>query len=352
MADVNQMILEKSLNYTMNAFDGFIYHPDTKEMVARCDALSESGFSIATELQEKRGGQENAILFSIPSSKTVTANLTNLAFDETWLSLATGEKLIYGKFTIYGRTADCNVTDNAGVRTITLPEIPVGKYISIATGATYLRINLSDTPTAEIDVTNYTGVDDKCLKVVYAATVESEQMDINGSTAPTAFMLVLKKKVRKGKGGDTVKIITITLPNFQPDGNLELTSTLGDSDTMSLNGTAQAAQSTECGGSEQALGSINIETIDPDAIMAVAISTASSYEVAETESDDIQVWASKGSDLVYEPFDVTDKCTFVSEAPAIATVDATGKITGVSAGNTTVTITYQNLTTIAEVSVI
>ena len=354
MADVNNMILEKGYNYTMNAWDGFLYTPSGTDLIARCDALSESAFNIATEMQEKRAGPENAIIFSIPSNKTVTAALTNLAFDETWLSLQTGERLRSGKFTIYGRSAQVPVTDNSGVRTITLPEVPTGQYISIASGSGYVRVNLDANPTATVDVTSVTGINDTCLNVVYAAVVESKQLDIGGSTPPSVVMLVLKKKIRKGKGGDVVGNITITLPNFQPDGNLEFAGTLGDSDTMTLNGTAQAAASTECGGAEQALGSINIEDIGEGTIRVVAISVASSFEVATGGIDNIQVWASRGAELVYEPFDVTEECEFVSEDEDYVTVDSTGEIMGVQETTTPIeiTITYQNLTITTEVTVV
>jgi hypothetical protein len=353
MSEVNEMIIEKGYNYTMNVWEGFIYHPYTKMLISRCDAASDSAFNIATEMQDKRGGPDNAIIFSIPTSKTVTASLGNFAFDETWLSLQTGEKLSYGEYVIYGRAARCDVKTESGKRTITLPEKPYNKYIAIASGSKYINVEIAgDTNT--VDVTSVTGANDKCLEVVYDAQVKSKQLDIQGSTPPSTVMLVLKKKIRRGKGGDITGIITITLPNFQLDGNLEMASALGDTDTMTLNGTAQAAASTECGGSEQAVGSMNIEDIDKESQTVMEISAPESYEIKQGETERITVWASIGSDLVYEPFDVTDECTYESSDKTKVTVSEDGTIEAIAESATPIdiTITYQNRTTKTSVQVL
>jgi uncharacterized protein YjdB len=48
---------------------------------------------------------------------------------------------------------------------------------------------------------------------------------------------------------------------------------------------------------------------------------------------------------------VTGSATFVSANPAVATVSTTGIVTGVSAGSTTITVTYGTFTTAAGVIV-
>lgn len=350
----DKKLKEKSLNYTMNAWDAYLYDFNGNYF-AKADALSESSVALATEMVDKKGGSSNLTLFSIPSSKELTATLTALDFDAKRLALQTGEKFNLGKFVIQGRTASCPVMDNAAKKEITLPEIPYGKYINIESGDGAIPVPIPSTATATIDVTDYVGTNDTCLSIIYAAEVESEQLELAGDTPPAVVRLVLKKKVWNSASNTHVKTITLDIPQFQLDGNLTFAGTLGDSDTMGLSGKAKASKSTACGSTTQTLGTINLETVDGSSIYdASQISATPTIEVTVGEVDNISVMGIKGSDVVYNPFSITDKCTYTSEDETKATVDATGKVTGVATTTTPIKITikYNGLTTTTDVTVV
>lgn len=355
MANVNQMILDKSYNYTMNAWDAFI-NDFQGNLIARADALSESAVNLTTEMVDKKGGSSNLILFSIPSSKELAATLTNLDFAEERLALQTGEKFNLGKFVVQGRSASCEVTTNANKREIELPEIPCGKNIYIENGQGNIPVAIPDPATKTIDITHAVSEGNKCVNVIYTAEVDSMQLDIGGDTPPAVINLILKKKVWNGGSGLHVKTITIDIPQFQLDGNLSFAGTLGDSDTMGLNGKAKASKSKTCGSTKQSLGSINIENVDGASVYeASQISATPSIEVSVGEADNITVMGMKGSDVVYTPFDITDKCTYTSADETKVTVDNTGKVTGVATTVGTpvkITIAFDGLTVDTEVTVV
>lgn len=354
MSEVNKVVLEKQYNYTMNAWDAFIMD-QSGDLIAKADALSESAVSLTTEMTDKKGGSSNLTLFSIPSSKELTVTMTNLDFDEKRIALQTGEQFNLGKFTVEGRTASCPVATTGGVKTITLPETPVGNHVYLEIGSSSVPVPVPVVSTSMLDVSDYLpdGVD--CVSVTYASQVESEQLDIGGDTPPAVVRLVLKKKVLNGANGIHVKTITVTIPKFRLDGNLEFAGTLGDSDTMAVSGKAVASVSGTCGTARQTLGTLNIETIAGASVYAATkIYSTPDIEVSVGDSDSIIVMGVKESVSVFAPFDVTSKCTYASSDVTKATVDSAGNVTGVAATAEPVVVTaaFNGLTAKTNVTVI
>lgn len=200
---INSIIKEKNLYYTTNAWDAILLD-ETGGVIATAVALSESSVALATEMIKKKGGSSNLTIFAIPSNKDLTAALTALDFSDKWLALQTGEKFNLGKYVVKGMEASCKVTSTANKREITLPETPYGSFISIITGENTLKVPITDPISATIDVTDFIGEGDTCLNVIYAAELESEQLEIAGDTPPAIVNLVLKKKVWSGKDRKSV----------------------------------------------------------------------------------------------------------------------------------------------------
>lgn len=353
MSEINKLVLDRQYNYTMNSWDAFIEDLNG-DLIAKADALSESAVSLATEMTDKKGGSSNLTLYSIPSSRELTVTMTNLDFDERRIALQTGEKFNLGKFTVEGRTASCPVAVNGDVKTITLPETPVGNHVYLEMGNSTIAVPVPAVATSMLDVSDYLpqGVD--CVRVIYAAEVESEQLDIGGSTPPAVVRLVLKKKVLNGSSGIHVKTITITIPKFQLDGNLEFAGTLGDSDTTALNGKAIASVSGVCGNAKQVLGTLNVETVSGASVYAATqISATPDIGINAGDTDSIIVMGVKESEAVYAPFEVTDKCTFVSSDETKVTVDGRGNVTGVATTTDPVIVTasFNGLTAKTNVTV-
>lgn len=352
--NVNSTIKEKNLYYTTNVWDAILLD-ETGGVTATAVALSESSVALATEMIKKKGGSSNLTLFSIPSNKDLTVALTALDFNDKWLALQTGEKFNLGKFVVQGISASCEVTATADKKEITLPEIPYGNFINIVTGENTIKVPITDPASSTIDVTAFIGAENTCLNIIYAAELESEQLEIAGDTPPAVVNLVLKKKVWSGKTNQHVRNITLNIERFQFDGNFTFAGALGDTDTFNLGGSALAASSKSCGSTNQTLGTINIQNVDGTSVYdASRIVATPSIEIAVGEFDTITVVGEKGSSTVYAPFDVTAKCTYTSADETKVTVDTTGKVTGVAATVDTpvkITVAFNGLTVETDVAV-
>jgi hypothetical protein len=66
-----------------------------------------------------------------------------------------------------------------------------------------------------------------------------------------------------------------------------------------------------------------------------------SYQVATIEVDEYSVW--EGHPLTLPAPDTTDPITWTSSNTAYATVDATGKVTGIKAGKVTITASLEDV---------
>lgn len=348
--------LTAGLNYTMNAFNASIFEIGTGKLIARATALSDSAVTIALETQEVRGGTDNGTKMVIPSSKTLSANLVNVAFSEDFISLASGGVWNLGEVDVFGQEESINVVDTAGVKTITLANTPVGDYVYIQNGTNNITVAIDTANPKIIDVTRLVSTSTKCVQVLYATTKKALVMDIKGDAKPSSVHLVLDKPVYRGTGSGIEKTLIIDIPNFQPDGNFEFTSTLGANDTMALAGSALSAISNDCGSTEQVLGTVKVT--EPDGgFVYVDYSYDDEFELNVGDLDTLTVSGLLGSEVTFNPVTITSDCTFVSDTPASVTISAIGEITAVSATPVgtpaKITITYEgNVIGVASVEVI
>ena len=337
-----QDVTGKKYNYTMNAWDAFLYTVDG-EYFAKADALSESSVSLTTEMQEKRGGSANLALFSIPTSKELSISLTNLDFDEKRIALQTGEKFNLGRFVVEGRTASCEVANGK----IELPEEPVGKHVYLDNDGETIAIAVAAEDAKMVSVADY-AKDGDCVSVVYAAEVPSAQLEMGRDTAPAIIKLVMNKKVYNGETGAHVKTITLTVNRFQLDGNIEFAGTMGDSDTIALNGKALASKSSRCSDGKLSLAVLNVEEVAGDSMKVDKIALKENFELKVGDTEQIMVSGVKNSMTTFMPFDVTKDCSFESSDKAIVTVSAAGALEAKATTTEpiTVTVTYNEDATI------
>lgn len=357
MADIqiNEKLKEKSYKYTSNAWLAKLFTVEG-EYFGDAEALSESSATLTKEMVEKKGGPSNLTIFSLPSNADLAVTMTALNFDQKWLALQAGKQWKIGKYLIRGNKESCSVVATADKKEIQLQHAPFGISISIENGDNLITVPITDNTATTIDVTKYVSDQDTCITVVYAAEMDAQSLDIVGDAAPSIIMLILEKKVWDSLSNKHVETLQLEMPRFQLDGNITFAGALGDSDSVSLGGKALAAKSTTCGAVGQTLGSFRvIPVVGGDVYSVSEIAATKAMELVVGEVDNITVMGMKGSNLVYDSFPVTEKCTYTSADETKVTVDNMGKVTGVAVTADTpikITVAYSGLSVDTEVTVV
>lgn len=302
-------------------------------------ANTDSQVNIQTTQDQIRAGQNNVVIGAVTSEKTIDISFSTPEWQIEYLAANIGETIQVGDFAF--EVTDLTFAASKGV--ITLTEIPSNKKIYVNVNGAYVEVPAT---TTTVDLTAYGISGDECVSVIGVFDKKGKRVNLSASTDPLVGELVLDSPIFEGTKGK-VGSSQYVFPAFALSGNWN--HQYSSDASYEISGTAVATSSTVCG-EGQSYGYYQ-EYIDGEDVesYSMIVAAPSAVELATGETETIKVYGAKGS--LYAKSEVTG-ATFATEDTQYFTVDAsTGKISPVSAGTGTITVTYKGLTTTVDVEI-
>lgn len=303
-------------------------------------ANTDSQVNIQTTQDQIRAGQNNVVIGTVTSEKTIDITFSTPEWQIEYLAANIGETIQVGKFSF--EVTDLTFAAAKGV--ITLNELPSNDVIYVNINGAYVTVPVKATT---VDLSSYGITGDDCVSVIGVFERSGKRVNLSASSDPLVGELVLDSPIFEGTKGK-VGTSQYVFPAFALSGNWNHQH--GADASYEISGTAVATNSTVCG-EGQSYGYYQ-EYIDGEDVSAFSMIVAapSAIELTVDETETIKVYGTKGA--LYAKTEVTG-ATFATADTACFTVGAdTGLVTAVSAGTGTVTVTYNGMTTTVDVEIL
>lgn len=308
------------------------YDPITDYELGSAYALTDSSISSDMQSAEIRGGFMNQLLFDIKHTRAFSVNFTSATFKPYYLAFQTGTNVVVGAKNVY-LFDDC-VTATDGV--VTLSKTPVGPVNVIFPDGS---IHDFEKPSGKLLNLGDNSIEGECLCTYAYANAQVSNISINSDTQPKTVKAVMHIRAQEQDG--TIGTYEIVIPRLKFTGTIDFSFTADGVSSTNISGTALSyIESGSCGQQKYADWTYIPDTssiVNPIAIASVP--SKISMKVNETITP--AIYAIRGG--LYSNELLTDKLTFASAASGTASVgETTGLITGVAAGTTTITVTYDS----------
>ncbi len=340
----------------------FDFYDGEGNLILTTNTLTDEGISSTVDKDEIRGGSANQLLGNYFYGSNLELNCVDALFSLEYLALKMGANIEMGSDVQISESIE--ITE-AGV--ITPTKSPVAfPSTTLIVGSYKLPTEGSD------DWKTITFVDGKasvaglkvgdivCVKYFYR-DASARQFKVPSDIIPSVVKAVAKvpEFASSTEGGDfstksRIGVLQVVIPKFQLDPSVELSVTSSGHATMDCKGSALATFEGTCDGegyyailTETTEGANEFDTAND----LVVVGSDVDLEVSETEP--LVVKALYGGLTLPATID-NSKLTFTSLSTSVATVNANGVVTGVSAGDTTVEVTvagYPKLIATAHVTV-
>jgi hypothetical protein len=309
--------------FLVSVADAVLRDTTTDQIVLKGKTLISSALTQAVNNQEVRGGFGNGLQYDFNFEKKLSAKIEDSRFDESYIALNNGTNIVSGLKNFYIQDEIVTLSSGSGV----VANTPVGN----------LYVQKADNSIATIvpSGSNFSvaGGANTTVKVSYRTSTTVDSITIDADNYPKAYELVLTAKLFQ-KTGQT-GVLQIVIPQFQVSGNFELSMTASGVSTSALDGKALINES------DNAYAYVYIKPVGASAIsyQALAATPSPITLTAGSPTKQITAYGIRGgnySNVTLAPAD----CSYVSSTPATATVNASGLVTRVAAGSSTITITH------------
>ena len=302
-------------------------------------ANTDSQVNIQTTQDQIRAGQNNVVIGTITSEKTIDITFSTPEWKVEFLAANIGETIQVGRFAFEVTDKTYAVKDNK----ITLDDVPYDKVIYIDVNGSYVKIPAT---TTTVDLSAY-GVTENCVSVIMKAEKFGKRVNLSADTDPLVGELTLDTPIyegTKGKVGNSQYVF----PAFALSGNWN--HQFSSDVSYEISGQPVATSSEICG-EGQTYGYYQEEVVsDNNGLFTSIVAAPSAIELSTGETETIKVYGVKSA--LYEKTEVTG-ATFATEDTETFTVGAsTGVVTPVKSGTGTVTVTYKGLTTTVDVEIL
>lgn len=310
--------------------DVLFFNPITGDYMGEGLALTNSTLTQEVQSIEQRGGYLNALLFDIKHSKNVTVELESATFKMEYLAFQTGIPMFSGPSSVYKFDECVSFTNGVG----TTAETPLGNVFVRMPNGVVKKIQPTG-KNVDIGISQFSG----SLQVVYKYNEAVDQVTIDTKTQPFTVKAVMRVHVISQDGVEG--FIEITIPRLKFDGSITLNMASDAVSTFGLSGTAQE-YATDCGESYYAdvkyiknseEGGTPVEDI-------VASPNALTFSLAGVKTATANIIGIRTLPYSNVTLDNT-KVTFQSADQETVSVTKEGLITGLKAGNTTITVSYE-----------
>lgn len=328
--------------------------PSTGNIIGFDNVGSDAAVTSSVNLQEVAGGLGNALVGVFPDTVRLTGTYTSQAF-----SLAT-RRLITGGTLAYNAVAPVCETITASGTTLTVSKTPAKHYGQSAAdtnawcyvkpqgAATYPGTNY-EINIGTKTVVNFAATANQTYEVYYfAQNASAQSLEIPDVFNPTNVTVSIKygvyaKQNNAVTGGTLQGWLYVIVPRAILNGDAgvsanQTANATTDNSWMALSPDSSGLTCSDCTSSGNGLAYyVYVPCGDAAAgVMALAV-PGGGISVAVSQTKQIPVKYVMPDDTLTQPT-YTD-LTYSSAATSTATVTSAGVVTGVAAGNTTVTIT-------------
>jgi hypothetical protein len=331
-------------------------------LILTTNTLTDEGINSTVDKDEIRGGSANQLLGNYFYGSNLELNCVDALFSLEYLALKMGANIEMG--------SDVQLSESI---TITEANKITPSKTPVAFPSTQLIVGSYKLPTESSDdwktirfengsatVAGLKVGDTVCVKYFYR-DASARQFKVPSDIIPSVVKAVAKvpEFASSTEGGDfttksRIGVLQVVIPKFQLDPSVELAVTSSGHATMDCKGNALAVFEGTCDGegyyailTETTEGANEFDTANDIVVVGSDVDLA----VGETEA--LTVKAIYGGLTLPATID-NSKLTFTSLAPAKATVNANGVVTGVASGDTTIEVTvagYPKLIATAHVTV-
>lgn len=321
-------------NFLVSTADFALYYND----ILACTGTTNLNTSIEVSMQEQNvnGGKGNKLVYSYKYGRELNITLEAADWKLEYLAANVGSKITEGLTDVY-KIGECiQITNGTGV----LSAVPIGDVaIELNNGLIVTATPVNTT----IDLTAY-DIENESVKATYRFNKIAKSIAIDADTAPFVYKLVLDADKHNNKLGK-VGSVQVIVPSYQPSGNFTMNFTPDGVSSTNIDGKALAVEGETCsdGSSVYAFIKEFDETASALVVNEIAATPATiNLDTTEHMLEIISVIGLKG--VMYAPIELDNgDCTFVSDAPDVATVDEKGSVRAVAAGSAKVTVTYGSI---------
>lgn len=211
------------------------------DLVGVAKTLTESTFDFAITAEDIRGGQGNGLLGRYFHDSTLTATLTDAMFDLNYMALSLGVNIESGGLSV--KEEELTATTGA----VTVTETPVafdGTMIGWYKKPTDSDWQIGTITGTTMTITGATAGQVYCVKYFYQ-NENAKSITIKSQYVPATLHVVVMTDLYSGKVGtqsDATRYgrLIVDIPQFQLEGNQNLSLTATSAATINLTGMALA----------------------------------------------------------------------------------------------------------------
>lgn len=316
------------------------------DLIATSKTLTESSISVEVTGEEIRGGQSNPLLGRYFHDSSFTLTMTDALFSLEYLALNVG-----GTIEIGGNILTTEEVTVETENTITVTGTPVELfnwgvigYYRIAGENAWNKITfsgktatVSDLPVGTVVCVKYNTQNSGMRQFV----VPSNMIPAECTAILTIGLFKADNETKVANSSSRVGSLVVEIPRFQLSGGQELSLTSDGYATTNLTGSALAVYTgTSCddNGYYATIKEVISGANWYDGLQGLAIANGADIDLTVPATETLQVYAVYGGIVASSIVD-NSNLTFTSGNDSYATVDATGKITAVAAGETNITVT-------------
>lgn len=282
----------------------------TGDLILNGKTLLNSSMTQAIQTQAIYAGKGSKKVYELNYQKELTFSIEDAAFDTAYIALQNGTEINHQLAEYY--TDEMIILDATGKGT--LAETPLGKVHVEQLNGTFTQY----TPTGkEISVPVLAG---KEVQVIYVVQEMMDTIEISADSFPKAVRMELNVDIRSnsGKTGEVI----IEVPNFKPNGAIEVSMTHEGVASSSLAGSSLADKKGN-------YAYIKLRNLSEEKVQFTALAASPSHLVLDStvagDSQTITVLGIRGagySNVLVQ----NNELTWTSKDPAIATVNANGVV--------------------------
>ena len=332
-----------SPRYVKGTMEVWCYNPSTFNLDYYSDKIQTNQFSTSCNMGAVNAGIGNPVVINLPDTCEVNLTLTAADFSLEARQLSTGGALDYN-----GVVPICEEI-RAASSTLTVTNTPAAPY-GYDTPVGFVGVDgvayEIDPGTKEVQGFTANAGDDYIVQYFMVAP-SAQELTIDTVFDPSIEIVMIKLPAYSAQGtsaaqGTKVGHYYIWIPRMQFAGKADAEASQTTASTTDISGTALSYKAAVAAGCADAMsGALAYMVYMPEAgatsaIEDLVVLDGGAVSVKENETVQIPVKYVINGQLVQPAY---SDLSYVSAAVGTATVDANGVVSGVSAGDTEITIT-------------
>ncbi|WPK11807.1 hypothetical protein R6U77_18235 [Lysinibacillus louembei] len=311
--------MTKENEFLVSVSEVKFFDPQTNDLILNGKTKLDTSMQQQVQSQVINAGKGSKGIYEYNYQKELTFTVTEATFDLKYLAMQNGTGILRELGDYF---ADEFITlDSTGKGT--LPNTPFGTVHVQADNGEYVQV----VPNG--NEFTYSALANKEVNVVYAYKEVMDTIKITGDAFPKAVTMVMNADINthNGKVGE----MQIIVPQYKPNGALELSMTAGGVSSTPMTGRALADQ-------KGVYAIVSVKRFDNDIVQVHSLYVDKPELTLEAgltpaDSEQVTVYGQRGGLYGTIQLDNSD-LTFTSDNATIAAVDTNGVITLAASANT------------------